>query len=154
MFAEGHGLGTMVFHGSTLGVTEYSSEFNGLADGFQTTPTGLFAVGGDLDDEAPFVGRFAFGAMSDDSRLKRYPDRCYVQAECEGAMRCEVTTLADGAATYTYEEGLRTGRNRRFIFGRGIRDSYIGLAFSNPGGEAFRVDSVELVDRSTDARKV
>lgn len=142
---------TFVFQSSTQGITEYSAAYTGLSGNFESGATGIYAVAGTTDNGAPIVSSFSLGVGSDGNRLLRTPDRAYVQADSEAVMHCVVTTSRD---SFDYDETFRLNRMRRFIFGRGIRDSYLGFTFSNPDGAPFLIDSVEINDYASRQRKV
>lgn len=142
---------TLVFHSSTLGATEYATDYRGLAGDYHITADGAFHVEGEDDAGEPIVSSFGMAPVNDGSRYKRRTERAYMQAVSEARFRCAVATPT---ATYTYDEEKRDGHNRRFIFGRGIRDSYLGFTFSNPDGEPFLIDAVEFIDSVSKQRKV
>jgi hypothetical protein len=142
---------TIVFHSSSLGVTEYGEDYRGLAGDFVATAEGVYRVEGALDAAAPVVASIAQGINAESSTLKRVPMSAYVQADSESELLATVTTPAD---SWEYPETFRSGRTRRFIFGRGIRDSYIGFGLSNPDGAPFRIDRVEINTRDSAQRKV
>ena len=146
-------MSTLVFHGSSLGVTEYTPEFKGLAGDLEVQSDGLYVVDAAerRDNLAPFVSSFGIGIDSESSRLQRFPDRCYVQHSGDAALRVDVLTPT---AVYSYLENLARQRNRRFVFGKGIRGPYLGYSFSSPGGTEFLIDSIEFGDRSSKQRKV
>lgn len=141
----------LVFHSSTLGVTEYDASFAGLTEDFECTVSGLYRVGGANDAGTTFVSRFTVGLNADNQSMKRVPITAHITAESAGKMSCTVATVA---SSYSYAEEFKTGNIRRFRFGRGIRDNYLGFSFYNPDGVAFRVDRLELNIQNSVQRKV
>jgi len=143
---------TLVFHSSSLGVTEYAEDYAGLAGDFVATPNGVFSVGGS-QDAAPgdIVATVTMGINTEHSTLKRVPMSAYVQADSASVLRATVTTVS---GSWSYAQTFLSERTRRFIFGRGIRDSYLGFALDNPDGAAFRIDRVEINTRDSAQRKV
>jgi hypothetical protein len=111
----------------------------------------VFQVGGALDVAALIVSTITQGINTEGSALKRVPRSAYVQADSTSVLSATVTTPA---GSWTYPETFRSGRTRRFTFGRGIRNSYIGVGFSNPDGAAFRIDRVEINTSDSAQRKV
>jgi hypothetical protein len=143
---------TIVFHGSSLGVTEYDAAFTGLAGDFEATNEGVFHVEGDDDAGAPINALVTLGINTEHSALKRVPMSAYVQADSASVLQAVVRTPA--GVDYPYPQTFQSGRTRRFIFGRGIRDSYLGFTLRNPDGAAFRIDRVEINTRDSAQRKV
>jgi hypothetical protein len=144
-------MNTLVFHSSSLGVTEHSREATGMAGDLECTEDALLTVQGVLDEAAPYVASFGIGINAEASRLMKFPDRAYIQADGDAQLVCQVLTTG---AAYSYPENLRRGRNRRFVFGRGIRDPYLGYVWSNPAGGAFLIDEIEFGNRESEQRKV
>jgi hypothetical protein len=146
-------MSTLVFHSSALGVTEYTTSSTGLAGDFECDATGLFRVDDEQtsDDGELIVSQARLGVEAEGSRLQKYPDRMYVQMDGTGKLQ---VTVATTTAQYTYNEDIRRNRNRRFIFGRGIRDSYLGYVLTNPDGKPFTIDAIEFGDRHSVQRKV
>lgn len=142
---------TIVFHSSSLGVTEYEENYSGLAGDFVANADGLFHTEGQADDGVLIVSSARMGINCDHGEKKRVPIEAYVQAESQSALECTVTT---GGASYTYTENFRSDRTRRFIFGRGIRDSYLGFQLRNPDGQPFRIDRIQINTRDSAQRKV
>ena len=145
-------MSTIVFHSSSLGVTEYDRTLRGLAGDNESDRAGVYLVHGEDDDGLPFVSRFSLPLETEGQNAKRVPMSAYVQADTPAQMSCTVSTNA--VPVYTYAQQFLSERTRRFIFGRGIRDSYLGFSFFNPLGEAFKVDRVEINTRDSAQRKV
>lgn len=145
-------MSTLVFHSSTLGVTEYSTAFTGLTGSYEALADAVYTAGGTTDADTAFVSTFSLGVASTKNGLKRIPIHAYIQALTAATMRCVVATTA--AAVSTYAATFKSGRMQRFTFGRGIRDNYLGFTFSNPDGAPFLIDHVEIVTESSKQRKV
>jgi hypothetical protein len=80
------------------------------------------------------------------------PRYAYLQADTAAVMRCVVTDSQGNA--YPYDASFVSQRVQRFVLGRGIRDNYLGFAFSNPDALPFRIDLVETVTDESQQRKV
>jgi hypothetical protein len=146
-------MNTVVFHSSSLGVTEYAYAVRGLAAEFECDDDGVHTTEGTVDEgPTPIVGRFSLGLAADASGLKRMPQSAYIAADGTASFSCTVTSSAAGS--YTYPQQFLSQRMRRFVLGRGVRDNYLGFAFSNPAGGAFRVDMLEVLDQASPQRKI
>lgn len=146
-------MSTLVFHSSSLGVTEYAASFTGLAGNFEALANGVYLVGGSVDVAAvPLVSIFAVGPASTEAGTKQAPRYAYVQADTQAALRCVVSDSQANA--YTYDAAFVSQRMQRIVLGRGIRDNYLGFTFSNPGGESFRIDHLETVIEQSQQRKL
>jgi hypothetical protein len=145
-------MSTIVFHSSSLGVTEYDQTFTGLAGDFEATRDGLYRVEGQDDDGALVNFLATMGINAEHSTLKRVPMSAYVQADTESELTAVVRTPA--GVDYPYPQQFVSGRTRRFIFGRGIRDAYLGFSLLNADGKAARIDRIEINTRDSAQRKV
>lgn len=148
---------TLVFHSSSLGVTEYDAAFTGLAGDFEALADGVYQVGGLADDVAvgldvPIVSTFAIGPTAEKPGTKQVPRYAYLHADTDAVMRCVVTDSQGN--TYPYGASFVSQRVQRFVLGRGIRDNYLGFAFSNPDARPFKIDRVKTVIDESKQRKV
>jgi GTPase Era involved in 16S rRNA processing len=142
---------TLVFHSSSLGVTEYAESYRGLAGDYVANADGVHHVEGVVDGASPIVSSFTHGINAEHASLKRVPVSAYVQADSASVLEATVTTPA---GSWVYPQSFLSERTRRFVFGRGIRDSYIGFGLSNPDGAPFRIDRIEINTRDSAQRKV
>lgn len=150
-------MSTIVFHSSSLGVTEYSGVYTGLAGDFEALADGVYQVGGAFDATiavatVPILSGFSMGPASTEKSTKQVPRYAYVQANTASVLRCTVTDSQGNA--YPYDAAFVSQRMQRFVLGRGIRDNYLGFAFSNPDALPFRIDSIETVTNQSKQRKV
>jgi hypothetical protein len=150
-------MSTIVFHSSSLGVTEYPAAFTGLAGDFEALADGVFLVGGETDaaiapPAAAIVSSFSFGPAATEEGRKQVPRYAYIHAQTEAVMNCVVTDSQGNA--YSYDALALSQRVQRIVLGRGIRDNYLGFALSNPNGESFRIDHLETVIDESKQRKV
>jgi hypothetical protein len=141
-------MNTIVFHFSSAGVTEYSQPLTGVSGDFSATADGIQKVSEQAD--AP-VGSFTVPIGSADSAKKRSPICAHVMGQGEGIIQCAVqTTLGEN----TYMSLVNSGRQRKIVFGRGIRDNYLGFEFSNPGGDKFKIDQIDLTVNTSTTRRI
>jgi hypothetical protein len=143
-------MSAIVFHCSALGVTEYVQDFTGLAGDFEATAGGVFRADGTTDAGTLIAASATIGINTEQSALKRVPMSAYVQAD-GGELAATVRTPA---GAWSYAQQFLSGRTRRFIFGRGIRDSYLGFELTNVDGDSFRIDRIEINTRDSAQRKV
>lgn len=133
-------------------VTEYSDQ------GFQSiTPThagsvmGLYGFGGDLDIDHPIVAEVRLPATLRDSTLKKHISAIYVSVKSSGDF--DVSVFGN-AQNWKYVMPVRNSGQSRCIVGKGIRENYLGFGLSNPQGQAFTIDRIEVLEAASKTRRV
>lgn len=136
----------------TGAVSEYSDQ------GFQSiTPThagsaaGLFEFGGDTDNGQPIVAVVRLPATLREDTLKKHISAIYVSVQGGGSMEVGVFGAAQ---RWTYQMPVRPSGQSRCTVGRGIRENYLGFQLSNPAGQAFVLDRVEVLEAASTTRRI
>ena len=133
-------------------VSEYSDQ------GFQSiTPThagsvmGLYEFGGDLDVGRPIVADVRLPATLRDGTLKKHIRAIYVSVEGSGSMQVQV---AGKTQRWQYQMPVLSSGQSRCIVGKGIRENYLGFGLSNPQGQHFKLDRIEILEAVSASRRI
>lgn len=111
---------------------------------------GLYAIGGDLDDDQPIVAEVITGLTRLGSGLKKSLGPVYFSMRGEGSGELIVQA---GAETYRYPFPVTADGSSRAKPGMGIRENYLAFGFSNPDGDDFQLDVIEpMAGQSTSRR--
>lgn len=144
-------MNAIVMNMLTGAVSEYSNwEFDSVAGTKAGSATGLYALGGDLDIEAPVVAEVITGKpLWGDSRKKHLQ---MVFFSMKGTGNGELIVQGE-SSEYRYPFPVRSAGQSRAKPGLGIRENYLAFGFSNPGGESFRIDRIEVLDTQSSTRR-
>lgn len=133
-------------------VTQYSDQ------GFQSiTPThagsviGLFSFGGDDDAGAPIISEIKLPTALRETTLKKHIQAIYVSVQSTGRMNVSVFGKNQ---EWTYEMPVLSSGLSRCIVGKGIRENYLGFGLSNPLGQEFTIDRVEVLQVASKSRRI
>ena len=133
-------------------VTEYSDQ------GFQSiTPThagsvmGLYKFGGDLDVDRPIVADVRLPATLRDSTLKKHIRAIYVSVKSSGNFDVNVF---GNTQNWKYVMPVLSSGQSRCIVGKGIRENYLGFGLSNPAGQHFKLDRIEILEAVSASRRI
>ena len=133
-------------------VTEYSDQ------GFQSiTPThagsvmGLYGFGGDLDIDRPIVADVRLPATLRDNTLKKHIRAIYVSVKSSGNFDVNVF---GNTQNWKYVMPVLSSGQSRCIVGKGIRENYLGFGLSNPQGQAFTIDRIEVLEAVSASRRI
>ena len=133
------------------GLTEYTNfAFNSAAvfDGatLVANASGIFALGGDVDDAA-IIDAYARLGISDFGTLAhKRVDMAYVGYRSDGVLRLRVIT--DEQESYDYTLATRDGdslHGNRLKLGRGMRGTYWQAEVGNVAGADFEIDTLQLM---------
>lgn len=141
----------IVMNTLTAAVSEYDISTHALTPGHFGNKTGLYEFGGDSDDGAPIVGTVISGENLQGSSLKKRIEVVYfaLNAPCRG----ELIVRANGSE-YRYPTEDRASGVAKARPGRGIRENYIAVGFSNPEGHAFTLNRIEAEETKSMNRRV
>ena len=103
------------------------------------------------DDGLPIVADIGLPATLRDSTLKQAISMVYLSMHGEGSA---VFTVQGAQQDWDYTFALRASDQTRCPVGRGIRENYLGFGLSNPGGQAFTLDRVEVLTAQSKTRRV
>lgn len=133
-------------------VTEYTRyTFQSITPTHGGDATGLFALGGDTDNGLPIVSSIRLPATLRESTLKHAIEMVYLSMRGCGSARFTVHGAQQG---WHYSFALRASGQTRCQVGRGIRENYLGFGLSNPAGQAFTLDRVEVLNSQSKTRRV
>lgn len=133
-------------------VSEYSDQgFQSITHTHAGSVMGLYEFGGDLDVDRPIVADVRLPATLRDSTLKKHIRAIYVSVEGSGCMQVQV---AGKTQRWHYQMPVRSSGQSRCIVGKGIRENYLGFGLSNPQGQAFTIDRIEVLEAASKTRRV
>ena len=145
-------MNTIVCNTLTGAVSEYTRHnFQSVTPTHAGSATGLYAFGGDTDDGLPIVADIRLPPTLRDSTLKKYLNMVYLSMSGQGAAEF---TVFGKAQDWAYEFPLRDSGQTRCKPGGGIRENYLGFGLSNPQGQAFTLDRVEVLLLESKNRRV
>lgn len=144
-------MNTIAFNTLTGAVSEYSGfEFQSITPTHAGSASGLYALGGNTDVSEPIVSTITTGKTLWASTLKKRIDMVYfaMQGSGKGAL-----TVSGETSSKVYTFPVRSEGESRSKPGQGIRENYLAFGFSNPDGDDFRLDRIEVaVGKSTSRR--
>ena len=86
-----------------------------------------------------------------ESTLKKAIKMAYISMR--GA--CSARFTVHGAQqSWGYDFPVRPSGQSRCQVGKGIKENYLGFSLSNPAGQAFTLDRVEIMDAPSNTRRV
>ena len=136
----------------TGAVSEYSNfAFNSITPAHAGNAAGLYALGGDLDVAAPIVAIVTTGKTQWGSSLLKFIAPIYFALKGSGTSSL---TVIGEAASYNYPFAVSSTGESRAIPGKGIRESYIALTYSNDDGADFWLDSMEVSTNQSKTRRI
>lgn len=134
-------------------VSEYSRHaFQSITPTHAGDATGLYALGGDTDAGLPIVAAIELPPTLRETTLKKHIAMAYVSIKGPGVMR--FTVLGEPPAVWNYDFPLRKDGQTRCPVGKGIRQNYMGFGLSNPAGQMFTLDRVEVLELQSKTRRV
>jgi hypothetical protein len=137
----------------TGAVSEYTRhEFQSITPTHAGSATGLYALGGDNDAGLPIVAQLRLPATLRESTLKKHIQMVYLSMQGQG--KAELAVYGPGPQPWRYPFPLRGSGQTRCEVGKGIRENYLGFGLSNPAGQAFTLDRVEILTAASKTRRV
>ena len=146
-------MNTLVCNTLTGAVSEYTRHtFQSITSTHGGSATGLVAFGGDTDGGLPIVAELRLPATLRENTLKKHMESAYLSMRGCG---CAVfTVFGPNTEAWCYDFPLRESGQTRAVVGRGIRENYLGFGLSNPAGQAFTLDRVEVLTRASKQRRI
>ena len=145
-------MNTIVCNTLNGAVTEYTRHtFQSITPTHGGDATGLFAVGGETDNGQPIVSSVRLPSTLRETTLKQAIEMVYVSMRGAGSARF---TVHGATQAWEYTFPLRPSGQTRCQVGRGIRENYLGFGLSNPAGQAFTLDRVEVLNVTSKTRRV
>lgn len=143
---------TIVMNTMNGAVSEYTGwAFQSITPTKAGTATGLFSLGGDTDDGTAIVGRVQTGKVEWGGSRKSLIDKAFLALKGTGTFRLHVS---GEAADYTYDFTAAASGQSSAQPGKGIRENYLSFGFSNPSGQAFQLDAIEMPTLKSPNRRV
>ncbi len=145
-------MNTIICNTLTGAVSEYTRHnFHSITPTHAGSATGLYEFGGDTDDGLPIVASIRLPATLRDSTLKKHLSMAYLSMTGEGDAQF---TVFGKTQDWVYAFPLRDSGQTRCPVGRGIRENYLGFGLSNPAGQAFALDRVEVLVAESKTRRI
>lgn len=136
----------------TGAVSEYSRHgFQSITPAHAGDATGLFEFGGDTDNGLPIVAEIRLPATLRETTLKMHIKAIYASITAAGTMQVQVFGKTQ---SWRYPMVVRASGQSRCEPGRGIRENYLGFGLSNPAGQAFALDRVEVLETASTSRRI
>lgn len=132
-------------------VTEYTLPFQSMTPTHGGNASGLYALGGDLDDTQPIVAVAKTGVTTWGSTVRKTLDAIYVAIRGSGTSETIVITPS---TEWPYPLVVKDTGVSRSIPGGGIRENYLGFGYTNSDGADFIIDSIEVDINMSDTRRV
>lgn len=105
----------------------------------------------DTDDGLPIIASIRLPATLRESTLKKHLGMVYLSMTGEGNAQF---TVFGKTQDWAYPFPLRDSGQTRCPVGRGIRENYLGFGLSNPHGQHFALDRVEVLTAQSKTRRV
>ena len=145
-------MNTIVCNTLTGAVSEYTRHaFQSVTPTHAGSATGLYAFGGDTDDGLPIVADIRLPPTLRETTLKKHLAMVYLSMRGTGTAKFKVF---GNNGHWDYSFPLRQSGQTRCPVGRGIRENYLGFGLSNPAGQAFALDRVEVLVAESKTRRI
>lgn len=129
---------------NTLGgaVTEYTGfDFQSILPATAGSTLGVFSLGGDNDAGVAIVSQITTGETQVGDLRKSQISTVFVGLRGSGSGRLSVFA---GEDTHHYDFPVNEQGVSRVRPGRGIRENYLAFGFSNPAGDDFQLDAIDV----------
>lgn len=133
-------------------VTEYSGmTFQSVTPTHAGDVTGLYAWGGDMDHGQPIIARVVTGKKLQGTAKKKGALKVHVSIISEG----ESVAIVQGShdewqyPLHQREKGAAFAKS-----GAGIKENYLAFGYTNPGGQVFAIDKIEVDMPASTNRRV
>ena len=141
----------IVMNTLTGAVSEYDWLFQSITPTHAGDATGLYLLGGDLDDTQKIVSEVMGPKTLIGESTKSRAEMVYFSVEGAGDA---VMTVRGKDESWEYDFPLRDSGESRCQPGKGIRENYLAFGFSKPDGEAFTLDRIEVLQVDSKTRRV
>lgn len=144
---------TIVCNTLTGAVSEYDwPQFQSITPTHAGDAAGLFALEGDTDNGLPIKAALRLPVTLQKTTLKQQIAMVYLSMQGQGA--AQFTVYGAGGQAWSYPFPLRESGQTRCPVGKGIRENYLGFGLSNPTGQAFTLDRVEVLNLKSKTRRI
>ena len=141
---------TIVLNTLTRAVTEYDWEFQSITPSHAGDATGLYALGGDTDNEIDIDASFATGKTQMGTPARKRVDEVFFSMTGD----TPANLVVDASSVYTYSFTVSGQGVSRALPGRGLRENYLAIGFSNSNVGDFRIDKIEANIAQSDNRRI
>lgn len=146
-------MNALVLNTLTGAVSEYTRHaFHGITPTSGGSADGLFEFGGDDDDGLPIVARVRIPTTLREGTLKKRMESVYFSMGGAGAAQLDVHGAQGTVWPYPFQ--VQSSGQSRCVVGRGIRENYVGFCLSNPAGQHFTLDRVEVLLATSKTRRI
>lgn len=145
-------MSTIVLNTLNGAVTEYSGwSFDAITPTRAGSAAGLYTLGGNTDDGVSIVSVVRTGKVSRAGSFKALIDKVFLALKGSGSF----SLLVGGEATeYTYAFTAAASGQSSAQPGKGIRENYLSFGFTNPSGQTFQLDAIEVPALKSPNRRV
>lgn len=145
-------MNAIILNTLTGAVSEYTNHaVNSISPNYAGSQAGLRRMGGNTDAGALIVSNVVTGKKLWGTSLKKFLSVVYLSLQCRGPSRLTVYGASD---SWSYAVPAQTTGQARCLTGRGIRENYLALGFSNPDGSDFRLDQIEAPLSPSTTRRI
>ena len=141
----------IVMNTLTGAVSEYDWLFQSITPTHAGDASGLYLLGGDLDDTQKIVAEVMGPKTLLGESTKSRAEMVYFSVNGTGD---GVMTVRGKNDEWDYDFPLRDSGESRCQPGKGIRENYLAFGFSKPDGEAFTLDRIEVLQADSKQRRV
>lgn len=147
-------MNAIILNALTGAVTEYARHnFHGITPTHGGGALGLFEFGGDTDAGLPIVAQVQLPTtLRDGDTRKTSIEGVYFSMQGSGEMQLDVA--GPSSTLWSYKFPVRASGQSRCQVGRGIRENYMGFGLSNPDGQHFSLDQIEVLASKSKTRRV
>lgn len=145
-------MSAIILNTLTGAVSEYDSfDFDSITPTHAGDAAGLYTLGGDLDLTNIVVSSIQTGKRLWSDSLKMGVEFVYFSLKGQGVGRLTVVGETD---SYAYNFPVRDSGESRAQPGKGIRENYLAFGYSNPNGDDFELDRMEVLAAKSATRRV
>ncbi len=147
----------IVMNTLTGAVSEHTLDFNSMTQTHAANASGLYTLGGDTDNGVSIVAEIVTGETLWGASLKKRLEQVYFstpRSEGEGELIVHARSVSDEVTEHRYAFPLRGSGQSRGTPGKGIRANYLAFGFSNPAGDDFTLDRIEVAVVESNNRRV
>ena len=133
-------------------VTEYTNwAFDSISPNHAVSSAGVFSLGGDTDNGTVINGVFTTGKKLWGTSFKKQLQAAYFSFTGLGIGNL---TVFGETRSYSYVVPPTTTGEARVMLGRGMRENYFQFSYTNPQGDAFTIDSIDIPFGTSKNRRV
>lgn len=140
---------TIVVNLSNGAVSEYDFAFQSITPHHAGSVNGLYSMGGEDDAGQPIAARIKTGMKHWGVTHRKFSPAVYFAMTGPGQ---GVMTLHSPEVSFAYPFPVRATGVSRAVAGRGFRENYVAVEYSNVAGADFRIDRIEALTAQSTRR--